>query len=289
MPGGRALGIGAALLLGAILTLRPAAASAADPAAAAERQQVLRDLAAEDDRRLAALVEQLQAAVDAGRRGSALVIAGEEPAQPDLSAAAAAAAMAMPLVDASVRADGALDAVVPAVAPRLQLPAGPTSADLIGIDGQLDAAASASQPFIQRRLAAQATLTALGDALRRLEADQPGGALRALERAEAARARVAAWEDPPTVLPFWLDTTAAMLDAARGIGTATLAGDAAAAQRAGRAYRRAAEDARRADTALALAIAESGSSLASVPLQRLADALESATSRRAAVASVLHD
>ena len=55
----------------------------------------------------------------------------------------------------------------------------------------------------------------------------------------------------------------------------------------GRAYQRAARNARRADTALALAISESGASLASVPLQRLADALESATDRRAAMASAV--
>jgi hypothetical protein len=169
----------------------------------------------------------------------------------------------------------------------MQLPAGPTVADLIGIDGQLEDAASASRPFIERRKAAEEALRSLGDALAALEADRPTAALTALDRADAARRTVANWDNPPTVLPFWLDTTGAMLDAARDITTATLAGDADRARRAGRAYRDAAQDARRADTALAIAISESGSALAAVPLERLADALEAATSRRAAMASVL--
>jgi hypothetical protein len=89
------------------------------------------------------------------------------------------------------------------------------------------------------------------------------------------------------VLPLWLETTADMIDAARHIAEATIAQDPIAAARAAAAYRRAAADARRADTALALAIAESGSSLASTPMQRLAEALAAALAQREAVHSVL--
>ncbi|HEX3219110.1 MAG TPA: hypothetical protein VHU77_03650 [Candidatus Limnocylindria bacterium] len=286
--GGRAMGIGATVVLGVLLTLRPAAAGAADPTMAAERRAVLRALAAADDRALSALIAQLQAAVDAGRRGSALVIDGTRPAAPDLQQAAAAARAALPLVGDSARADTALDGALPAIQPQLDVPPGPGSAELVGVDGQLDAAASASGPFIERRLAAARTLTALRDALRRLEANHAAAALTALDRADDARRTVAVWPNPPDVLPFWLDTTGAMLDAARDIADATLSGDAAEAHRAGRAYRLAAQDAQRADTALAIAISESGASLASVPLGRLADALEAATDRAAAMASVLH-
>jgi hypothetical protein len=79
-----------------------------------------------------------------------------------------------------------------------------------------------------------------------------------------------------------------MLFSARRIAHASLNGDLAAAEQAGRAYRRAARDARQADTALALALSESGAALASTPLARLADALEAVTTRRLAMASVLH-
>ena len=56
--------------------------------------------------------------------------------------------------------------------------------------------------------------------------------------------------------------------------------------RAAQRYARAAHEARRADTALAIAIAESGSSLASTPLGLLADALEAATAQRQALAQI---
>jgi hypothetical protein len=286
---GRAAGIGAALLLGLLLAMRPADPAAADPALAAHRLRVLQGLATSDDARLAALTAELQRAVDAGRRGSALIIEGKTPPTSDLLAAAEAAARAAGLAVASEQADRAVDGTMLSVAPGglTVLPAGPRSGELIGIDGQLRDAAAASAPFVERRMAAAAPLDALGTALAALDAGHPHVALRAMGRAHSERATVAAWPNPPVVLPYWLRTTGGMLFAARRIAHATLAGDAAAAERAGRAYERAARNARQADTALALAISESGASLASVPLQRLADALESATDRRAAMASVI--
>lgn len=274
--------------MGALLSLRPAAADAADPPVAAERLAVLHGLAADDDARLAALIDELEAAIEAGRDGSALIIDGDVAPGPDLQDAAEAAAGTVSLARASERVDARLDATLPAVAPGEQaLPPGPASTDLLGIDDQLRAAAEASGPFVERRRAAGETLEALNAALAALEADDARGALEALDRADRARATVADWPSPPAVLPFWLDTTRAMLSAARDIADATLAGDATAAEAAGQAYRRAAADAHRADMALALAISESGASLCAVPLRRLADALRLASDRRVAVASVL--
>ena len=277
------------MLLGLGLALRPAGATAADPALAASRQATLQDLAAADDAALAAVIAELQRAVDAGRRGSALVIQGETAPGPALLQAADAAARAAQLAVDSARADATVDGTWQSVRPDVAAPpAGPAAADLLGIDGQLRDAAAASDPFVARRRAAAATLDAMAEALAALDRDQPNAALTALDRAQAARAIVAHWPEPPVVLPFWLRTTNRMLNAARDIAHATLAGDAAAARRAGQAYERAAMHARRADTALALAISESGAALATVPLRRLADALDAATSRRAAMASVLH-
>jgi hypothetical protein len=286
MSDGLLAGIGAALALGMILAAGPAGA-AVDPGIAASRRASLRAVATVDDHRLADLIAGLQAAVDAGRRGSARIIDGDTPPGQDLQDAAAAARAAVQLALPSSRADVVLDGTMASVQPETPLPGGPTSAQLIGIDTQLLGAASAAEPFVQRRMAAAETVDALARALAALEGDRPHAALRALERAKAARAIVAAWDNPPTVLPFWLDTTGSMLSAARRIARATMAGDKEAAGRAGRDYQDAALDARRADTALALAISESGASLASTPLARLADALEAATARRAAMASVL--
>jgi hypothetical protein len=88
------------------------------------------------------------------------------------------------------------------------------------------------------------------------------------------------------VLPLWLDTTGELVTAARRIALASLAGDEEAVRRAAARYARAAEEARRADTALAIAVAESGSSLASTPLQLLADALDAATAQRQALSRI---
>jgi hypothetical protein len=254
---------------------------------AAERAAALRDEAADASARLDALIVQLQAALDAGRRGSALVIDGDASPRPDLEDAArildGASDEASRATAAAERVNGTLAAVAPHRGP---LPAGPTSALLPGIAGQFTDAAEAAGPFVARRHATAATLEALGDALAALDEDDPRAALAALDRAEEALGTVRDWEEAPTVLPFWLDTTAQLIAAARRIAVASLAGDAQAVARAAGRYARAAAEAKRADTALAIAIAESGSSLASTPLQLLADALDAAATQRQALVEI---
>jgi hypothetical protein len=275
------------LLLGAVLAARPAAADQADPPTAAGRLAVLRAAADTADEGLDALIAQLQEAVDAGRRGSALTIAGNQAPAPDFEAAAAAAARAADMAISVERIAVWLDTLLAAVAPTFgTLPDGPGAVAVEAFGLQMTAAAQASGPFVARRHAADDTLAALADALAALNHDDATSALAALDRADAARAVVARWEEPPSVLPYWLDTTGGMLAAARRIADATIAGDEAAAARAGHAYRRAAEQAGRADTALALAMTESGAGLASVPLHGLADALAAAIAQRNAVAAV---
>jgi hypothetical protein len=277
------VGIAAVVALGVALAARPAGA-VLDPPVAAERAGTLRAEAAAATTRLDALIVQLQAALDAGRRGSALVIDGEESPRPGLEEAArtlaAASDEAARATAAATRVNGTLAAVSPQ---HDSLPVGPTSALLPGIATQFSAAAEAADPFVARRQATAATLEALGDALAALEDDDPRAALHALDRAEEALDAVRDWEEPPSVLPFWLDTTAELITAARRIAVASLEGDARAVERAADRYARAAAEAHRADTALAIAIAESGSSLASTSLRLLADALEAATTQRQAL------
>ena len=97
---------------------------------------------------------------------------------------------------------------------------------LSGISAQFTAAAEAADPFVARRQATEQTLDALADALAALDDDDPRRALTELDRAQDALDTVRDWEEPPTVLPFWLDTTGELLSAARRIATASLAGDA---------------------------------------------------------------
>jgi hypothetical protein len=281
------VGIGAAVLFGAVLAFRPAGA-AGDPTVASERVAALRAEAAGATSRVDALIAQLQAALDAGRRGSALVVDGDESPRADLEEAARLLADAS---DEAARAGAATDRVngmLAAVAPeRDRLPAGPASALLPGIAAQFTAAAEAAGPFVARRRATTATLDALADALAALDADDPRGALTALDRADAELETVREWQDPPAVLPFWLETTGELISAARRIAVASLAGNPDAVARAAERYARAAGEARRADTALAIAIAESGSSLAATPLGLLAAALEAATAQQRALAGIV--
>ena len=280
------VGVLAVVLLGAILAARPAGRGA-DPTIAAERAALLHQEATDATTRLDALIDQLQAALDAGRRGSALVIDGDESPRADLLEAAAGVNAASDEAALAAAAAARVDGILAAVAPRRgTLPPGPATTLFPAISGQFAAAAEAADPFVARRQATDQTLEALADALAQLEGDDPRGALAELDRAEEALDTIRDWEEPPTVLPFWLDTTGELLSAARRIATASLAGDVDAVARAAARYTRAADDANRADTALAIAIAESGSSLASTPLQLLADALEAAAAQRQALQGI---
>jgi len=280
------LGLLASLLLGVVLAVRPDGSS--DPTIAAERSAELHQDAAEAASRVDALIDRLQAALDAARRGSALLIDGDQSPRPDLEQAASMVAGASDEATAAVAAASRVAGTLAAVAPEQgPLPAGPSSALLPGISAQLVAAGRAAVTFVERRHATEATLDALSDALASLDDDDPQGALRQLAAAEQQLEALRDWERPPTVLPVWLDTTGELVAAARRIATASLAGDAGAVRRAARRYARAADEAHRADTALAIAIAESGSSLAATPMQLLADALEAATEQRQALDRIL--
>jgi tetratricopeptide (TPR) repeat protein len=288
--GGVLIGVASALVLGALLAMRPADAAAADPPRAERRHETLRSVAREADERLGRLEQALDAAIEHGRRAAALTVAGSDPAPPAYEAAAGTLEDSVPpAAEAAEAVDhlrGALAAVRPGSA---DLPAGVSGSDLLGTAAQLRESGEAAGPFVRLRLAAEGTLAAMEDALAALDADDPDGALDALDAAATARDVVAEWEDPPAVLPIWLETTAEVIAAAREIAQATIQGDAQRAEQAVAAYRRAIEGARQADVALALAISETGSGIAVTPLRRLADAAATTAAQRAAVASVLQE
>src|SRR5207247_9325659 len=98
----------------------------------------------------------------------------------------------------------------------------------------------------------------LADALAALKDRRPATALLALDGADAAIAEVRAWPGQLATLPVWVDTTGKLLAAVRRLAVAVRDGDDAGAASAAAAYRSAAVDARQADTALAIAIAEGG-------------------------------
>jgi hypothetical protein len=278
----------AVILVSGGLAARPAAAASADPAGEAARQAWLVTTAGATDVALERLQVELEAAIDSARRGAALIISGEEPPGPALIESAAVLEASRDEVTQAAAATTQLRGTLACARPgAAQLAAdGAVPDEVLSVAVQLRASASAADPFVERRWAADATLTALSNALAALDGDDPHGALVALDEADAAMEVVAAWDEPPPSLGYWVQTTGALLGAARAIADATLANDPAAATAAAEAYRAAAATARDADRALALAIAEAGSALAVVPMRRLADALAEVIALRADVAAV---
>jgi hypothetical protein len=286
MIGSAARGLLATLVLGVLLSLRPAAAATADPAADEARQGAIGDAARVATLRVDELATVLAAARDAARRGSALVISGDRDPAPELLAAAAALEAG---ADGATRAQAAmhaLDGIFTAVRPGEDAPAlSTTAATLLGIASQLRGSAAPATVFVERRRASQRVLSALGDALAALERGDLQAAEGALASAHDAQAIVGAWEEPPAELSIWLATTTAMLDAVDRIVAALRVGDEAAATAAGAEYRKAADQAGLADRALTLAISEGGAAVTAAPLLRLARALEDVASTRDALAA----
>lgn len=277
----------AVVLVGGGLAARPAAATSADPPGEAARQAWLMATGDAADAALERLQTELEAAIDAARRGSALIVSGDEPPGPALIEAAAVLEAARDEVTQAATATARLRGTLACARPdAAQLSADAIPDQVVGIAVQLRASASAAEPFVERRWAADSTLVALSDALAALDGDNPQGALAALADADAELELVAAWEEPPPSLGYWVATTGELLGAARAIADAALADDPAAAAAAADAYRVAAARARDADRALALAIAEAGSAIAVVPMRRLADALAELNALRADVATV---
>jgi hypothetical protein len=291
---GRMIGVtrGAQAATLALLLLIPAFTplARATPAwlAGARRTEALAATAAVAADALAAMAADLEVAIDHARQGTALVVDGEEPPAPELRTASEAVLAAVASASNAGQAVDALRGMLAAVRPDerpLPSPADPTA--LTAIAGQLVAAAEAAGPFVERRRAAARTVERLGAALAALDDDDPVGALARLDEARAAHGVVAAWEQPPRVLPVWLETSAALIDAVEALAKASLAGDEAAVEAAGAAYRSAAERARQADAALAISVAEAGSAVAALPLGRLAEAAAQVNELRLQVASFL--
>jgi len=276
---GAARGLLATIVLGATLCLRPAAAAAADPPAQVARDGAVHDAAREATAGVVALSDVLDAARDAARRGSALVISGDQDPAPELVAAAAALEGGADLATRAQADMRALAGILASVDPGTEPPALAVSAPtLLGIASQLRESAASATAFVERRHASEETLAALGSALGALEAGDLDGAEVALRTAREAQNTVAAWESPPPELSIWLETTSAMLSAADRIVVALRAGDPEDAGAAGVDYHEAASRAALADRALALAIAEGGGAVTATVLLRIAGALEDVAS-----------
>lgn len=267
---GVALGVAGALALGTILAL---GATDRGPGTSVAYQAQLADTANAAEAALSDLAAALDAALDAARSGAATTVSGDVPPSASFQAAAERLEVAAPLADDAARrlarVAGMLAIGGEHDAPQLFL-AGP---DLASISAQLRATGDAADAFADMRHASRSVLDQLRGALAAITRDDRAAATSALDAATAALAEVRAWPGALATLPFWTRTVHRLLRALRDVVAARVDGDAAAERHGLAAYRRAAQEASRADRALAIALSEGGGAVAQPALARLADAV----------------
>lgn len=276
------------LAIGSALCLRPADPTVAAPEIEVNREARLASAATSADALLGGLIEPLDAALQHARVGAAKTRTSELPPAAEFEAAALAVEQASSVADALGRALRDLAGTVASVAPGSMVPPAPAaSTDLLIVAALLRASGDAATQFVEQRRATTAVNEALGAAVEALRDDDPHAALDRLTEGDPALAQLTAWERPPETFGFWLSTIGELYAAAREIAAATIAGDAEALARAAARYGVAAEYARGADNALALALAEGASAVSINAQRRVADLLEGALAARAAVAPLM--
>ena len=240
------------------------------------------------DAALADLDTVLADAIDHARTGAALAVAGSLPPAPELESAADGLVADAQTADTAGRAMVALAGTAAAVAPATHLPTPSLRAPSLQlIAAGLRSTADAATLFVERRHATEEVVSALGDAVVDLENSQPAAALQSLDRTTAPLALLDAWQERPALFRYWMMITRDLLDAARGIANATLAGDPAAVRVAAERYAKAGVAARGADNALAVTISEEGAALSGTALRALASAAADTADERAAVQPLL--
>jgi hypothetical protein len=281
-----ALGTLAIVLSGVLFVGRSADPRLADPAAEAARSLALRRAGSAAGVALQRLHVALEAALAAGRAGTAATVSGDTDPAPPLVRAAdgldAARAPAIAAIEAVNRLSGLLRAGGVVLQP-VELSLG----QLATVAGQFRGAAQPASDFASMRRRTERTVAELGEALAALERGDPEAALQAADRADSTLVSIRAWKADLVTLPLWTSTAGRLLTALRTGSQALISGDAAALAKARREFAAAAVEARRADLALGIAIAEGGSSIADPALRGLARALGEVERSADAVASVM--
>ena len=258
-----------------------------DPSVVIGARRLVLERAERADAALAALERAIAPALDAARRGSAMVVTGTEPPGAELRNAGSAltsAAGAAGQADAAVRGlEGARRAA--GVGSPVALAASP--AEVESIATQLEDTAGAADAFAAMRRRAEGLPVALDGALAALDTGSLAEARDVVVRARADHDALAGWDVELVTLPVWIDTTDAMIAAVETIIAATEGGDDDAAVEAANEFASLAEDAAPADRALRIAIGEGGNAVTAAPMGRLADLLRGVAETRLEVASIL--
>jgi len=276
--------VGVVVVVALLFGAAPSDSGAADPLREAALQRKAAAQAAEADAALQDAEELMDAGIREAGRAQAAVLAGtQDPFVLMDGAAASFEAAAIPVDEAHVVLDAlgwTLAALDPeASPPTLDL----RGADLLTISAQWRATALPLSALADLRRAAEATLVSLEDALIALEDDDPAAALDAVADAKASLETVRPSDDGDTTLHFWVDTVDALLTATTDIAHAVQAGDAEALAEAQAAYAAAAEDAARADQALAIALGEATADVTGPASTSSAAALRAVDATRAAL------
>ncbi len=280
-----AVGALAIVTSGLLFVGRSADPRLADPPADAARSRAVRDAGLAAAIALDRLRAALEAALAAGREGTAATVNGDGDPAPALLRAADRLDDARAPAGVATLAVGRLSGVTSAegfALPRLQL-----SPELATIAAQLRGAVEPASTFASMRGRTERTVAQLGAALAALERGDPRAAVEAADLADAELAAIRQWKADLVTLPLWIKTAGRLLAAVRCGSEALISGDAAALAEARRQFEAAAPEAHRADVALGIAIAEGGSSIADPALRGLAQVLEEVDRSADTVASVL--
>jgi hypothetical protein len=281
-------GLAAIVALGACLGLRSPDPAVADPHLAQSRATRIERAAATAEAAAAPLEAELRAALEAARQGAGRIVAGEEAPGPALRAASDAIDGAVPEAVSAAEALATLDGVLRVLDGAESLPEAASAGELTSIATQLRRTAGPADDFAAMRLRTGELLDALDAAGDALGAGDASGTAEPLAGAERLLDELAAWEANLVTLPIWLETARRMTEAVRRLASAVAAGDAEAAAGAQRDFEAVAGEAREADEALQVAIAEGGAAVADAPLRRLVAALRGVTEARERLASILH-
>jgi hypothetical protein len=281
-------GMAAIVALGACLGLRSGDPAVADPQLVQLRASHLQRAAAGADAATAPLEAELLTALEAARQGAGRIVAGGEPPGPALRDASNAIDGAVPEAMTAGEALASLDGMLRATDATEPLPMVASAGELSSIAAQLRRTAGPADDFAEMRARTGELLDALVAARDALHAGDAPATQERLAGADRLLDELVAWEANLVTLPIWLETAGRMTDAVRRLAAAVAAGDAEAAVGAQRDFEAVANEAREADEALQVAMAEGGAAVADAPLRRLVAALRGVTEARQRLASILH-
>jgi hypothetical protein len=279
--------VAAITLIALFFGARPTDQANADPVRVAALRALATEQATRADGALRDVEDLLNAGLREASRGQSAVLGGTDDPAAIMEQAALSAEAAAAHTELARAALAELAWTLRILEPEAPPPAiSSEPADLVDLAARWRTTGPPLAAEADLRRAAESTLGALESALAALDRDDPAAALAALADAEASLDLVRDSVDGVTTLPFWIATVDGLLDAATDIALAAQAGDAEAMAAARAAYEAAADEAGRADQALAIALGEAAAGITGPPSAVSAEILREVAAARAALAAL---